>query len=83
MRMHETEKTNLSQCLSICGHHCEPQKVELSNTEERRVRIQKIASGLRKAQRQINKIHGLAERTGNIELLHLLNEQFEFGAEVP
>ncbi len=70
------------RCVSICKHHCDPEKVELFGSEARKVRIRKIASGLEKAMDQINKIKALGERTHNIELLRLLNEQIEFGADV-
>jgi hypothetical protein len=82
MHLDRTEETNLMRCLSICKHHCDPEKVESATQEQREVRVRKIASGLEKSMEQINKIHALAESTGNIELLRLLNGQFKFGAYV-
>ena len=82
MHLDRPEKTNLMRCLTTCRHHCSPEKFEMSSMEARETRVRKIASGLQKAAEQVQKIKALGERTKNIELLKLLNEQFEFGADV-
>ena len=83
MHLDETESMNILRCLTTCRHHCDPTKFVPGLNEAGRIRVLKIESGLKKAAEQIQKIHALGERTKNIELLNLLSEQFEFGADVP
>lgn len=83
MHLDSPENANIGGCLSTLRHHCVPEKFDTPFEEARRVRVKKIASGLQKVAEQVQRIQEFANRTDNEELLKLLAEQFEFGADVP
>ncbi len=81
--MNAPENANLAACLNRIMDEIDYTKFFPPVNGGQARRLKSVESGIKRVSEQILKIYDFAQRTGNTELQELLNEQFEFGADVP
>ena len=81
--MNTPENANLPACLGRMLDEADYTKFFPPLSGEQKKRLLFVESGIEKVSEQVLRIYRFAQRTQNTELLELLNEQFEFGADVP
>lgn len=77
------EKGTLLDCIDLTGHHACPSKFSTRLDQYGVARIDHINSGLLAIMRQVREIRRLAEEAGNTEIIQKIDEQIEWGKDLP